>query len=227
MLLKSHTSFWEERSMAMTSIGRREYIQQLRTRYMRASKREKGLLLREAEQFTGMHRKSVIRAIRKPWQPKRPIEPTDHQESKPLTSTDSSRRGPKCRYDHHFHDALVICWHAANDICAERLQPFLPALTARLESCGELKYTEEVGRLLRQASISTVARHLYRARRRSTIPLGTTKPGSLLKQQVAVRKGRWEETSPGWVETDTVAHGGDSGAGQFIFTYNFVDIATF
>jgi hypothetical protein len=28
------------------------------------------------------------------------------------------------------------------------------------------------------------------------------------------------------VETDTVAHGGDSGAGQFIFTYDFIDIAT-
>jgi hypothetical protein len=58
------------------------------------------------------------------------------------------------------------------------------------------------------------------------VPLGTTKPGSLLKSQVAVRKGRWDETNPGWLETDTVAHGGDSGYGQFIFTYDFIDIAS-
>lgn len=35
-----------------------------------------------------------------------------------------------------------------------------------------------------------------------------------------------EETEPGWLESDTVAHGGDSSAGQFIHTYDFVDIAS-
>jgi hypothetical protein len=97
---------------------------------------------------------------------------------------------------------------------------------AKLEVCGELVVDASTRQLLSSASVATVARHLTKAKRRTTIPLGTTKPGTLLKSQIAVRKGRWEETNPGWLETDTVAHGGDSGAGQYIHTYDFLDIAT-
>jgi hypothetical protein len=121
---------------------------------------------------------------------------------------------------------LLICWHTTNDICAERLQPFLPEIVPKLEKCGEIQITNGTRKLLLGVSISTVARHLTRAKKRSTIPLGTTKPGSLLKSQIAVRHGRWQETNPGWLESDTVAHGGDSAEGQFIHSYDFVDIAS-
>ncbi len=102
----------------------------------------------------------------------------------------------------------------------------MPELVAKLEACGELAIDDETRRLLLSASIATVKRHITRAKRRSTVPLGTTKPGNLLKRQIAVRYGRWNETNPGWLESDTVAHGGDSAEGQFIHSYNFVDIAT-
>lgn len=222
--VKSHTGFREERSMAMSSIGRNEYITQLRIRYVRSTKRVKGQLLDEAVLVTGMHRKALVRVIRAPWRSQRAVKQSGAQAAS--TSRTRHRRGPKPIYDAAFHTALLSCWHAANDICAERLQPFLPELVPQLEACGELETAKQTRELLLQASVSTVARHLRQARRRSTVPLGTTKPGSLLKQQIAVRRGRWDETRPGWVETDTVAHGGNSGAGQFIFTYDFIDIAT-
>lgn len=64
-------------------------------------------------------------------------------------------------------------------------------------------------------------------KRRSTIRIGgTTKPGSLLKRQITVRYGRWDEANPGWCETDTVAHCGETLAGTFIYSLNLVDIAT-
>ncbi len=201
--------------MTMSRIGRNEYMQHLRARYVHSTKHEKGRLLNDAEQFTGMHRKALVRALRRSYAPRKQPQPPGQLP-----------RGPRRIYDHHFHDALVVCWHAANEICAERLQPFLPALVPKLEALHELHVTDTTRALLVRASIATVKRHLQQAKRRSTIPLGTTKPGSLLKQQIAVRMGRWDETRPGWVEVDTVAHGGESGAGQFIFTYTFVDIAT-
>jgi hypothetical protein len=109
-----------------------------------------------------------------------------------------------------------------NHIYTERLQPFLPDLVLKLEKhFGLLDVSDSTHSLLLFASVSTVARHLGKALKRSTISLSTTKPGSLLKIQIAVRHGRWEETNPGWLEGDTT-----SPAGQFIFTYDFLDIAT-
>jgi hypothetical protein len=56
--------------------------------------------------------------------------------------------------------------------------------------------------------------------------LSTTKPGSLLKQQVPIKLNQWDESIPGFIEADTVAHCGHSVAGQFVYTLNTVDIAT-
>ena len=55
---------------------------------------------------------------------------------------------------------------------------------------------------------------------------GTTKPGTLLKSQIPLRTGPWDETSPGYAEIDLVAHCGESAEGEFAFTLDFTDIAT-
>lgn len=200
--------------MAMSSIGRKEYIREVKKQYQSANKKQRGVLLDAAQEITGLTRKHLISCLS--WSRRQP---------KPGTTKETRGRKPTYN-DPAFHAALLRCWHACNDICAERLQPFLPELVPKLEACGELAVSGETRVLLLQVSLSTVARRLAAAKRRSVVPLSTTKPGSLLKSQIVVRKGRWEETNPGWLESDTVAHGGDSGAGQFIFTYNFLDIAT-
>lgn len=200
--------------MAMSSISRKDYLKEVKRLYKKAkTKTAKGALITNAVEITGMHRKSLIRLIHK------------KKQKKPNAKLPETR-GRKARYSGDFHEALIICWHAVNDICAERLQPFLSDLVTKLEDLGELDISDYTRYLLTSASISTVRRHLRRAKRRSVVPLGTTKPGNLLKKQIAVRYGRWNEENPGWLESDTVAHGGDNSAGQFIHTYDFIDIAT-
>jgi hypothetical protein len=56
--------------------------------------------------------------------------------------------------------------------------------------------------------------------------LCTTKPGSLLKRHVPIATDQWDETRPGFIEADTVAHCGTSMEGMFVFTVNCIDIAT-
>lgn len=202
--------------MTMSSVTRNEYLYEVQKQYRTASKARKGTLLTAAVAVTGLHRKYLVARLGS----SRALVAPKGTTSRPET------RGRKVVYHTAFHDALLICWHAENDICAERLQPFLPDIVPKLERCKELVVTDDVRRLLMSASIATVGRNLAAAQRRSTIPLGTTKPGSLLKQEIAVRRGRWEETNPGWLESDTVAHGGDSVAGKYIHTYDFLDIAT-
>jgi len=56
--------------------------------------------------------------------------------------------------------------------------------------------------------------------------ISTTKPGSLLKKHIPVKTSQWDETIPGFLEADTIAHCGTSVAGMFVYTINTVDIAS-
>jgi hypothetical protein len=48
----------------------------------------------------------------------------------------------------------------------------------------------------------------------------------LLKKHIPIKTNQWDETRPGFLEADTVAHCGESMAGMFAFTLDCVDIAT-
>ena len=80
---------------------------------------------------------------------------------------------------------------------------------------------------MQEISASTIDRILEPTRKRYwKLGLATTKPGSLIKQQVPIKTNQWDESKPGFIEADTVAHCGSSVAGQFAYTVNTVDIAT-
>jgi len=85
----------------------------------------------------------------------------------------------------------------------------------------------EVLKALHQISAATLDRLLaptrvkYRGRGRAT-----TKPGTLLKKQIPIKTNQWDETKPGFLEADTIAHCGESLLGQFAYTIDTVDIAT-
>ncbi len=72
-----------------------------------------------------------------------------------------------------------------------------------------------IDRLLKESRVK------YKGRGRST-----TKPGTLLRKQIPIKTNQWDEAKPGFLEADTVAHCGESLLGEFIYTVNFVDIAT-
>jgi hypothetical protein len=54
----------------------------------------------------------------------------------------------------------------------------------------------------------------------------TTKPGTLLRKQIPINTNQWDESRPGFLEADTVAHCGRSTLGTFAYTIDTVDIAT-
>ncbi len=56
--------------------------------------------------------------------------------------------------------------------------------------------------------------------------LGGTKPGHLLRNQIPIRTHSWDISQPGFVEADTVAHCGNSLAGDFIWSLTLTDIHT-
>jgi len=78
-------------------------------------------------------------------------------------------------------------------------------------------------------SAATVDRALRpcRVQEKKRHGVGTTKAGTLLKRQIAIRTfAEWTEARPGFLEMDLVAHCGWSVAGQFLYTLSMVDVAT-
>jgi hypothetical protein len=68
-----------------------------------------------------------------------------------------------------------------------------------------------------------LSKHRNRYNKRGLV---TTKPGAIIKKRIPIKTKQWDETRPGFLEADTVAHCGDSVAGMFVYTINCVDIAT-
>ncbi|MFH1304969.1 MAG: hypothetical protein ABIH74_01035 [Candidatus Omnitrophota bacterium] len=54
----------------------------------------------------------------------------------------------------------------------------------------------------------------------------TTKPGTLIRNQIPIKTNQWDESRPGFMEADTVAHCGDAIEGMYAYTVDSVDIAT-
>jgi hypothetical protein len=92
---------------------------------------------------------------------------------------------------------------------------------------NELTLSPETKRLLLNMSRSTIDRCLKSARFEAPRGLSTTKPGTLLKQAIPVRTwAEWDDTCPGFMEMDLVAHCGDTTEGQYLNTLTATDIAT-
>jgi len=122
--------------------------------------------------------------------------------------------------------ALFLVWHAANRICAKRLIPFLPTLIEALEQHEHLHLTEECRSQLLSMSAATADRLLHSQRKRGQRGLSTTRAGTLLKQQIPVRTfEEWEETQPGFLEADLVAHCGADIEGGYLYTLTLTDVA--
>lgn len=54
--------------------------------------------------------------------------------------------------------------------------------------------------------------------------LCVTRPGTLLKNQIPIKTDHWDVNRPGFLEADTVAHCGNSLAGDFIWSITYTDI---
>jgi hypothetical protein len=130
-------------------------------------------------------------------------------------------------YGPEVQHALFLIWHAANHICAKRLIPFLPTLLEALERYEHLHLTEECRNQLLSMSAATADRLLRSQRKLAKRSLSTTRAGTLLKQQIPVRTfEEWEETRPGFLEADLVAHCGTDIEGGYLYTLTLTDIAT-
>lgn len=195
----------------MSQRSKKEVLERIRARYLKASKAEKQIILDELTATTGYNRKYAIRVLRHP------------RRSKGL-----KKAGRKRRYTGETIQILEQLWEMGGRLCSKRLHPFLPEWIRKLEECGEISLTHEVKAQLLSMSRSTIDRRLQPARiKEKKRGLSTTKPGTLLKRQIPVRiYTPWDEQQPGFLEIDLVAHCGETTAGNYLNTLTATDLAT-
>ena len=197
----------------MSLKSKRELLEVVRPRYLKASKHEKQKMLDEFTSATGYHRKHAIRVLKNQGQVQ------NHLKGKSKTY--------KTIYRGEVVQALEQIWEIYGHICSKRLQPFLPEAIKVLERCKEMDLPQATKTLLLKISSASIDRCLRPVRIKSPHGLSTTKPGSLLKNLIPVHTfTEWDEQRPGFMEIDLVAHCGNTAEGQYLNTLTCTDITT-
>jgi hypothetical protein len=196
--------------MAVRQQSKHELAAALQGRYVKAGRREKGQILDEFVAATGYHRKWAVGLLRQGPPPVR-----------------GGRGGRPRVYSAVVVGVLRQVWEASGELCGKRLAPFLDELVPALEAEGTLRVAAPVREQLLQMSAATMDRRLRPFRLQQRHGLGTTKPGTLLKQQIPGQTYTpWDEQRLGFVEIDLVAHCGTTTAGHYVNTLTVTDVAT-
>lgn len=197
----------------MTMATRQEIFAQYKKEYWNASKKRRGAILDAIREVTGMHRKSAIRKLRALH-----MRGGDRPE----------QRGRPTTYTHDVLAALTYVWDAAGEPCGEILHPMIAEYVEIFRRDQMWVYGTGVTEKLLAMSERTMKRRVgafFRVRRKRGGMTGTSP--SLLKHIIPIFKGPWKDIPPGHGQLDTVAHCGASLAGDFLWTVNYTDTATY
>lgn len=184
----------------MTTELRRQYLKNIRLRYHQGRKSQKSLILDEYCKVCGLTRKHAIKLL------------NDNLGDLPR------RPGPERRYGEDVDKHLRHLWECMGRVNSKKMHAAMPLWLPF--------YTEadvRMRKLLSEISPATIDRHLEKFREKARRGLSSTSP-SLIKNKIPIQLLDHDVTAPGCIEADTVAHCGNSLAGEFINSLTMTDI---
>jgi hypothetical protein len=195
----------------MSESTRKEVLQSLRSKYVKAGPEYRQQLLDQAVDLLSCHRKSAIRALNRRPQPQ---------------VKSSKMAGRPVIYD----SALLLpvlkrIWLAGQQPCGKRLVAMIPDWLPAYEAYHQ-SVTAPVREQLLKASSATLDRILRPVRVEVGSEKRGTKPGTMLRQEIPIRGGSWQEEEAGWMEADTVSLGGGNASGEVVWVLDSTDICT-
>jgi hypothetical protein len=195
----------------MSEKTKEELMFMMRSRYANAGREHRIKLIDRAVDLMGYHRKSAIRAL---------------NSKRKIRIGTGAKAGRPQRYEHQLLlEPLKAIWLAGKQPCGKRLAGMMPDWVPAFENYHH-SLSSGIKEQLLEMSSATLDRFLsplrsqYKPKRRGTAP------GTMLRQEIPIRTGTWQESEPGWLEADTVALCGGSSFGEVIWMMDTTDICT-
>lgn len=179
----------------------KEYLNNVRERYKKSTKKMKTFILNEFCVNSGYSRKHACRILNGRVEPR------------------TRRPGPVVWYDDVFLNYLKNLWEVMGRLCGKNMEAALPIWLPRSPE----SYPEVIRKKLESVSASTIDRLLVPYKSSKPRGLSTTK-ASKLKHRIPMRTLDAKAKCPGIVNADTVAHCGDSIAGDYMNSLTVVDL---
>lgn len=140
----------------------------------------------------------------------------------------SPRSGRPTIYTPDVMAALYDVWEAGNMCCGELLHPVIPEYVKIMKRDGDWTHGETATEKLLAMSERTMKRRVLGLQKKHGLRRGftSTRP-SPIKSIIPIFKGPWKNLPPGMGQVDTVAHCGNTLLGDFVFSVNYTDTATY
>jgi transposase InsO family protein len=196
------------KDLTMSLTSKREYLAKIHGRYQRAGRPHQSRILDEFCLNCGYHRKAALRLL-----------------NRPLDGLGRKRSGPKIIYDPaELLPVLKAIWLASDQLCSKLLKAALPEWLEHYER-RFAPLPEAFKEKLLAISPAQLDRLLQPVRvRYPRKGLSATRPGTLLRGRVPTRGGPPDTGKPGSVAADTVAHCGDTTAGDYVNSLTFTEL---
>ena len=191
----------------MTQLSRETQLIRWRTRYAHRNPDGKTQLLDDFCEQYDYSRKHAIKLLRNALP-----QPTGQSPS-----------GAPPRYD-PIREIVEQIWQCAEQPCGKRLVAALPLWLPHYPKHFNCLLPSQ-RQLLGEVSAATLDRLLVLHRAKARRGLSGTKPGSLLRTQVPIQGEVWQQDRVGFLEADSVAHCGESLAGDFVWSLTYTDLA--
>jgi hypothetical protein len=195
----------------MNMATKQDIFQEKLKEYLKAEKVRKGAILDAVIEVSGLSRKAVIRRFRA------------MQLRDPATQ---EGRGRPRYYTPDVIVALKEVWEIASEACGENLHAQINEYVSTQEYADTWTHSDEATAKLRAMSLGSVKVYVgkFIRTRLSFGGKSTTRRSSILKM-VPIRMDGWDTAEAGVIQVDTVAHCGDTTAGDFVYTTNGTDVA--
>ena len=180
--------------------------------YCGAQKKRKSEILDAVVEVSGLTRKGAIKRFRA------------MQMRDPCAG---EKRGRPRTYTPDIIAALKEVWEIGSESCGENLHSQVNEYVDIQIREQKWKHDDVATHKLRMMSVGSVKKYVghFTRTRRNFGGKGMTEESSVISM-VPIRMDGWDKAETGVVQVDTVAHCGDSIAGDFDFTVNGSDVAT-
>jgi hypothetical protein len=193
----------------MDLTSRKQYMDQLRTKYRYSSKKGKGVILDEYCRNTGQDRKYAIKRFRQTVRLKEVRQKRDEV------------------YDGAVKTALAKMWEIFDYPCGSRMQTILRDETERMRQFKELECSDEVTQKLIRMGSATIDRKLKHQKEVLRFEARYPKRRLSFNQQVPVKtSAEFDRQIIGHTEVDFVESCGTSASGDYVNNLSLTDVAT-